>query len=483
MSISCYGCNKGDLDMKKKLISFILVICMIASLSPVITSAESTEVASGTCGDGLNWVLTADGTLAISGEGMMRDFTNPTNEEWHEYWDRIMRVEIKTGVTSIGREAFSGCYSLESVSIPTSVTSIGYSAFSKCASLKSVTIPLGITSIESNTFSGCVLLESVSIPTSVTSIGERAFFVCTSLETVTIPTSVTSIGERAFSGCVSLESASIPTSATRIEDYAFDSCNNLSIAYYYCGTPEQWDAIQMGVGNNYLTTAAREYHFWDNGETTKKPTAVDEGEIIYTCTACGDNKTEKIDKLPEDSKTEEPIENPFTDVVEKDFFFQPVMWAVSNKVTSGLSAESFGPAKGCTRAQVVTFLWRAAGEPAPTSNNNPFTDVKEGQYYYDAVLWAVENGITTGLNATTFGTNADCNRGQIVTFLWRAMGKPAPTSSNNPFTDVPESQYYYDAVLWAVEKGITTGLSATSFGPNATCTRGQIVTFLYRAYQ
>ncbi|MBR5490346.1 MAG: WG repeat-containing protein, partial [Oscillospiraceae bacterium] len=160
-------------------------------------------------------------------------------------------------------------------------------------------------------------------------------------------------------------------------------------------------------------------HKWDDGKVTTEPTAEKEGVKTFTCTVCSETKTEKIDKLPEEEKPDEPIENPFLDVNDKDFFFQPVMWAVANNVTSGLSATAFGPSKGCTRAQVVTFLWRAAGEPAPTSDVNPFADVKEGQYYYDAVLWAVENGITTGLNATTFGTNADCNRGQIVTFLWR----------------------------------------------------------------
>ena len=242
-------------------------------------------------------------------------------------------------------------------------------------------------------------------------------------------------------------------------------------------TAEGYTTHTCACGENYKdSTVAAVGHEWDEGKITTEPTEESEGVKTYICTACGETKTDVIEKL-------EPIVNPFTDVAEKDFFFQPVMWAVSNNVTSGLSATSFGPSKGCTRAQVVTFLWRAAGEPAPTSNANPFTDVKEGQYYYDAVLWAVENGITTGLNATTFGTNADCNRGQIVTFLWRAMNKPAPSGSENPFTDVPESQYYYDAVLWAVEKGITTGLSSTTFGPNSTCTRGQIVTFLYRAYQ
>ncbi len=172
----------------------------------------------------------------------------------------------------------------------------------------------------------------------------------------------------------------------------------------------------------------------------------------------------------------------FSDVRPTDYFYDAVLWAVENEITMGMDASTFCPSMACTRAQVVTFLWRAFGEPAPVRNENPFKDVAEAQYYYDAVLWAVENGITTGLSAETFGPNANCNRSQIVTFLWRAMNKPAPTSSENPFTDVLEGQYYYDAVLWAVEKGITTGMSAKSFAPNATCTRGQIVCFLYRAF-
>ena len=220
-------------------------------------------------------------------------------------------------------------------------------------------------------------------------------------------------------------------------------------------------------------------HKWDGGKVTKEPTEEAAGEKTFTCTVCGEVKIEVIDRLPEP----EPINNPFKDVAEEDYYFEPVMWAVENGVTSGLSADTFGPAVGCTRAQVVTFLWRAAGEPAPKSSNNPFKDIKEGVYYYDAVLWAVENGITAGLSADAFGPEATCTRGQIVTFLWRANGKPMPESDENPFGDVDESQYYYDAVLWAVEEEITAGMSAVSFAPEATCTRGQIVTFLYRAYK
>ncbi|MBQ6430608.1 MAG: leucine-rich repeat protein [Oscillospiraceae bacterium] len=180
-----------------------------------------------------------------------------------------------------------------------------------------------------------------------------------------------------------------------------------------------------------------------------------------------------------------PVErtNPFTDVHETDFFYDAVLWAANAEpqVTAGTSATTFSPNATCTRAQVVTFLWRAKGCPEPKSGSNPFTDVASGEYYYKAVLWAVENEVTAGTSATTFSPNAGCTRAQVVTFLWRAEGKPAPGSSDNLFTDVASGEYYYTAVLWAVEKDITKGTSATTFSPNATCTRGQIVTFLYRA--
>ncbi len=174
--------------------------------------------------------------------------------------------------------------------------------------------------------------------------------------------------------------------------------------------------------------------------------------------------------------------NPFTDVHESDYFYDAVLWAANAnpQVTAGTSPTTFSPNATCTRAQVVTFLWRAKGCPEPQSSNNPFTDVASSEYYYKAVLWAVENEITAGTTATTFSPNAGCTRAQVVTFLWRAEGKPQPQSSNNPFTDVASSEYYYNAVLWAVEKNITKGTSDTTFSPDDTCTRGQIVTFLYR---
>ena len=174
--------------------------------------------------------------------------------------------------------------------------------------------------------------------------------------------------------------------------------------------------------------------------------------------------------------------NPFADVKESDWFFDAVMWAVGHdpQITSGTSKTKFSPGRDCTREQVVTFLWRAYGCQEPETTVIPFTDVPADAYYAKAVLWAVEQGITTGKSKTKFGVGSPCTREQVVTFLWRAEGKPEPESTVNPFTDVSEESYAYKAILWAVEKGITKGTSKTKFSPAKTCTRGQVVTFLYR---
>ena len=175
--------------------------------------------------------------------------------------------------------------------------------------------------------------------------------------------------------------------------------------------------------------------------------------------------------------------NPFLDVNETHFYHDSVLWALENGITNGVDATHFGATSECNRAQVVTFLWRAAGSPAPLSDENPFTDVPAGTYYTDAVLWAVENGITNGLTADTFGPTAACNRAQVVTFLWRAAGSPKSGLKENPFTDVHAGSWFEQPVLWALENGVTTGASATTFNPNGQCLRAQVVTFLYRADQ
>ena len=177
-----------------------------------------------------------------------------------------------------------------------------------------------------------------------------------------------------------------------------------------------------------------------------------------------------------------PVIVMFWDVADSEqYFFNPVYWAVEKGVTAGTNPVTFSPGKTCTRGQIVTFLWKALGSPELTSTDNPFTDVKTTDYFYKPVLWAKEKGITAGTSATTFSPGNACTRGQIVTFLWKALGSPEPNSTDNPFTDVKTTDYFYKPVLWAKEKGVTSGTSATSFSPGKSCTRAQAMTFLYKA--
>ena len=266
-----------------------------------------------------------------------------------------------------------------------------------------------------------------------------------------------------------------------------------------CGAEEALDIVIPSVG-----------HDWTEWEVYREPTQEAEGIARRTC-PCGACEEEPLEKLPADPAPSDPVpsdpapsdpapsdpapsdptpsdpatppmlENPFVDVPEGKFFYEPVLWAYSNNITTGKDATHFNPSGFCTRAQVVTFLWRAAGKPEPKSLINPFPDAPEGKFYYKAVLWAVEQGITAGYRDGTFGPDDACTRGQIVTFLWRYFDQPEPKTLVNPFPDVEQGNFYYKAVLWAVENGITGGFKDGTFGPDKTCTRDQIVTFLYRA--
>lgn len=171
--------------------------------------------------------------------------------------------------------------------------------------------------------------------------------------------------------------------------------------------------------------------------------------------------------------------NYFVDVPASAYYYDAVLWAAEQGITGGTDATHFSPDGVCTRAQAVTFLWRAAGSPAPSATAMPFTDVAADSYYYNAVLWAMENGITVGTSSTTFSPDLKCSRAHIMTFLWRSEKSPA-AGSVNPFTDVSADAYYADAVLWAVKESVTNGTSSATFSPDADCTRAQIVTFIWR---
>lgn len=249
--------------------------------------------------------------------------------------------------------------------------------------------------------------------------------------------------------------------------------------------------VDLEVGKTYQLSAVKEPAnaegslTWTSSKPTVaavdksgKVTAKGEGTATITVT-CGTKSAACTVTVSKPLVPEVPGTS-FTDVPTGAYYEEAVGWAVEKGITKGTSDSTFTPDGVCTRAQAVTFLWRAAGSPAAKAGSQPFADVKAGSYYDDAVRWAVENGVTVGTSATTFSPNATCSRAQIVTFLWRAQKSPAAGSAN-PFDDVAGSAYYADAVQWAVQKDITKGTGATAFSPDANCIRAQIVTFLYRS--
>ncbi len=441
-----------------RLLTFFALLLLCAALLSTAAAEEKNEVtASGTCGPDLTWVL-ENGTLTISGTGRMYE-NQEDGVPWHDFREQIVSVDLPQGLTSIGRYSFKNCINLTSVTIPNSVTSIGGHAFFKCYSLASVTIPEGVTRIGGSAFYKCSSLESVTIPSGVTKIDSGVFYGCSSLTSVTISEGVTSIGFEAFEYCSSLTSVTIPSSVTSIGEYAFGDCRILKTIRFEGNAP----AIAETA---FTDVTADAYCSADNATWTEDVCRHYGGNITWNWCLNG----EIVPKLF------------FTDIGRNEYYYDAVVWAYYHEpqIVAGTGGRTFKPDASCTRAQAITLLWNALGKPKPTTTENPFTDVKAGEYYYKAVLWARENGITGGTSETTFGPDDNCTRAQVITFLWNAVGKPEPTTTENPFTDVKAGKYYYKAVLWAWENGITRGTSETTFSPKAVCTRAQVVTFLYR---
>lgn len=274
-------------------------------------------------------------------------------------------------------------------------------------------------------------------------------------------------------------------------DYVtFDVGKNSAITSYFNGTGALYRYYNGSTGINSTVSAKDEFYY--NPKTSSKHYDLDDvtyvtskfakvGDIVYIpFTAYGTKSGQKAEGTLA-IKVKQTMN--FVDVNPGDFFYQPVQWAVNEGITNGTSSTTFSPYKNCNRAEIVTFLWRAAKSPEPTITRNPFSDVQSVRdaSYYKAILWASQNGITAGTTATTFSPYQECTRSQIVTFLYR-YAKATNTTTYNPFKDVSSvnEASYYNAILWAVGKGITQGTSTTTFSPYASCTRGEAVTFLYR---
>ena len=433
----------------------------------------------------------------------------------------LTSTAVKEGTERIGDYAFFYCRALESLTLPASIRHIGSNSISVCEQLRILHLPEGLVSIGDAAFASSAALTEVNIPSTVEIIGNHAFL-GTALETLVLPTGVKSIGAEALAYNPTLNSVTIRSGLTDIGAdlcknspnvtiwtdsaaapiYAYAQANGITVRLLNSGSGSSSSGSSGSSGSAVSISAVK------NGSVTISPRSASKGDTV-TITVKPDNGYQLDDLTVTDQSgnelkltdlgngkytfimpngrvkinavfAQENAASMFSDVAASAYYYEAVRWAQEKGITGGIGNGLFGPDNSCTRAQIVTFLWRAAGSPEP-KNTGSFSDVSAGSYYAKAVAWAVENGITTGTGSGKFSPNAACTRAQSVTFLFRAIGKSV--DSKTTFSDVPADSYYADAVAWAVENGVTNGIDGGLFGPDNICTRAQIVTFLYRVYQ
>lgn len=537
------------------------------------------------------------GTVAIAGGAfkdcakleslVIPDSVISIGESAFENCAALKRITLPKSITKLEVSCFSGCAALAEITLPDGLKALGEKVFSGCAALKSVRIPAEVTVIPAEAFSGCVSLESITIPKSVSHIKQHAFDGCTALKKVDYLGSDTDWSQvTKETGNNILDNAEKSFTRTDHEHKYTDTvipptCTERGCTVHLCSCGDKReDSYTPPLGHSYKGGICVRCGILDPNKDTPhkhdfipivpKPTCLTEGFTTYTC-SCGEcytkdyvsavgHKTQlqnakaagcltggytgdevctvcgKMFKQgsvifalghdPQPARVKAPTctESGYTgdlicmrcgdmtqigktvaaaghkffggvcsvcgtkgaeaapkfdDVKSGAFYFDAVQWAVENGITNGTGKNTFSPNDVCSRYQIVMFLWRAAGQPEAKAAVS-FADVKPGDIFYEAVQWAVERGITKGTSSTSFSPFAPCTRGQIVTFLCRSAGSPKVSGACN-FSDVSSGSFCHDAVIWASTEGITNGTSAGRFSPNEGCTRAQVVTFLYRA--
>jgi hypothetical protein len=440
----------------KKISALFLAVVMIATMASV------SALATDTYGD---YYTISTNTYGTASRLFVTDKTKvPEN------------AVVPDGVTIIGYTAFCNIPQLKTVTVPTSVTEfdrtvfgsnitdiyykgteVQWNAIKNSGKVNSnITIhceggtgnsPSFLT-IENGVLTRCntAAIGEITVPSGVTAIGDSAFSRCQYITSVILPEGVTSIDDWAFNDCWKLTSITFPSTFKSFGVRTFNWCNKLT-DIYYAGSQSEWEAIMQ---NNTSTIA---------GDDLANVT------IHY-------GKTDSTSSNNTGSTTVTKAR--FKDVATTAYYNDSVNWAIQNGITNGTTDTTFSPDDTCTTAQIITFLYRAAGSPSH-NNTNSYGVTNKSLYYYDALCWASENLIVT---SATFNPYEKCTRATVLLYMWRAAGSPYVTNTAN-FTDMPSGETSW-AITWAVQKGITNGIGNNQFGPNLTVTRAQAVTFMYR---
>ena len=445
-----------------------------------------------------------------------------------QFCTKLESIVIPDGMTAIESGTFNGCESLQSISIPDSVMAIGGSAFIGCKSLKSVAIPSGVTSIDTWTFCACESLASVTIPDSVTKIGQSAFSRCTALKSVSIPSGVTSIDTWTFSFCESLASVTIPDTVTEISGGAFDGCTALKDVYFL-GTKDAWQKVSIGSENEPLTENAAIHYFskwtqekaptctepgsetstcpetdcgktftrkvpalghaWDDGVVTKPATETETGLKAFTCTRCSATKTEIIPVLPHVHRYKDVVTEPTC--TEKgytthtcacgDSYVDTYTTALGHAWDNGKVTKEPTETETGVKTFTCTRCDATKTETIPATGGvdvtQVFTDVEKG-WAYPGIQYCVTNGLMIGSGDGKFDPQGMTTRAQFVQMLYSLHGKPE-VSGKIPFTDLTQD-WYKDAILWAYQNGLTSGIEKDKFGPEDPISREQTATILMK---
>ena len=490
----------------RKWMALLLALCLCLGLCAPALAVDGENIVSGSCGKYLIWTFDkSTGTLTVSGKGEMDHWSGDPRRDpspWQDFIQDIRAVVIEEGVTSVSMGAFCYAVNLTRVEIPKSVTEIGAAAFKDTLWLKSlgefavvngilfeyqgdegkVVIPDGVTGVASSAFEGNRTITSVVIPEGVTALGQSAFNGCENLAEIDFPSTLRMIKPFCFkdtkwlneqmkkndlilAGSMVLEyhgdggNVAIPDGVTGIADNAFG---------WFIYAEGTLGSITVPASMLDLNAAAAFTSYWPPKSVTYEGGRDQWNEVEGTQWLTENN-------IPVHCLGAVDPARVFTDMEANAFYLKGVAWAVQNEITTGTTRTTFSPKQDCTHAQILIFLWRAAGSPE-SSVVTPFS-MTGTEDYYGAAKWAYERGMING----SFDPKAKCTRADAVSYIWQAQNKPYAVYDGR-FADLPANSPYAQAVAWAVANGITTGATADTFNPNGVCNRGQIVTFLERTY-